>query len=113
MVNELSPKERQRLLDRADELGASTARETALYARWAPFAEKYGWLIAGLGFVWVWLTIAVYAGWITLPDIPFLTKQVMLIWTIVYNTAWWSYLRPRFERLKTDYNAGKDTINGR
>jgi len=107
---ELSPSARASMIARADELGPSTERETRLYARWEKFFARHEFVLSAIGLAWFWLSIAVWARWITLPDIPFVTDRLVLIWTVIYNVGWWGYLRPRIEKLKAEAQAAKDEM---
>ena len=108
--NELSPKARAKLIARADELGPSTAREKALYARWERVFARHEFLFSAFGLAWFWFSVAIWARWITLPDIPFVTNQVVLVWTVIYNVGWWSYIRPRIEKLKAEAKAADNEV---
>ena len=113
MTHDMTEKERTKLLARADELGPSSDTETALFAHWYPTAVKYEWLLSGIAFAWAWLSISLYANWVSLPDLPYVTDRNVLIASIAYNVGWWAYLRPRIERLKADYLAERKAEDGR
>lgn len=51
-------------------------------------------IAAGL---WFWLGIALYANFIRLPEIPFLSPKA-IFWTgVVFNAVWWGWLHPAIE----------------
>ena len=109
---ELSESHRAKLIERADELGPSSERETRLYAQWERFAVRHELLLSGIGLAWFWFSVSIWARWITLPDIPFVTDEMVLVFTVIYNVGWWGYIRPRIEKLKAEAQAaGEDTDN--
>lgn len=62
--------------------------------------------IIGIG--WLALSSAVYARFISLPDIPFLTDELALYCSAAYNAGWWGFLRPMVERRKSELLAVPD-----
>ena len=106
--SELSPQMRDKMIKRADELGPSTDREKQLYARWERVFARHEFLFSAIGLAWFWLSVSIWARWITLPDIPFITDKMVLIFTIIYNVGWWSYIRPRIEKLKAEAEAARE-----
>ena len=59
-------------------------------ARLAPYAK----VISIAGAIWFWAGCALYARFITLPDIPFLTEP-MVFWSgAVFNAVWYGFLYP-------------------
>ncbi|EDL48394.1 hypothetical protein [Erythrobacter sp. SD-21] len=50
------------------------------------------------GLVWLALSSAVYARFISLPDIPFLTDEIALYASAAYNAIWWGFLKPALLR---------------
>ena len=48
--------------------------------------------------IWFWGGCALTAGFLHLPDIPFLT-DALVFWTgAAFNAVWWGFLRPAVER---------------
>ena len=65
------------------------------------FEERWGnWTTVVLG-VWFWLGIAVYARFITLPDIPLINEQAIFFWgSVAFNAIWWGFARPALQKRK-------------
>ena len=51
-----------------------------------------------VGAIWFAFGCAVYAKFITLPALPFLTDDVVLYSGAAYNAVWWGAARPAIER---------------
>lgn len=66
--------------------------------RAARFAERHKRLLGVSGFVWLMLSSASYARFVTLPDIPFVTDEMALYASAAYNAGWWGLVRPQIER---------------
>ena len=64
------------------------------------FTERHQRLISVVGAVWLALSCAVYARFIVLPDLPFLTDEVVLFSGAAYNAVWYGFVRPAVERRK-------------
>lgn len=62
------------------------------------FSERHRRVLAIVGAVWFALGCAVYARFIALPDIPYLTEEIALYSGAAYNALWWGFMRPAFER---------------
>ncbi|MGB5483991.1 hypothetical protein [Parasphingorhabdus sp.] len=67
----------------------------------ADFGIKFEKPLSIFGGVWFVASCAVYARFISLPDIPFLTDQVAVFVSAGYNAIWWGFLRPAVEKRKT------------
>lgn len=63
-------------------------------------ADRHERLVAILGAAWLALGCAVYAKFIVLPDLPFLTDDFVLYSGAAYNALWWGFVRPAIERRK-------------
>ncbi|HUQ14055.1 MAG TPA: hypothetical protein VM055_07245 [Novosphingobium sp.] len=74
------------------------SRAGALLARAEAFAERHERTLSILATLWLAVTTADYAGFITLPRLPFLAERTWLILGIVVSGAWWGYIRPALER---------------
>lgn len=69
------------LIDRADAL-------------LAPYAKA----ISIAGAIWFWAGCALYARFISLPELPFLTEP-MVFWSgAVFNAVWYGFLYPAIQR---------------
>lgn len=62
-------------------------------ARLAPYAKA----ISIAGMVWFWLGIAIYARFIRLPELPWLSERAVFWAGVVFNAGWWGWLRPAIE----------------
>lgn len=47
--------------------------------------------------LWFWSSMAVYARFIALPDIPQIFKDGFFWASVAANARWWGFLRPRIE----------------
>lgn len=63
-------------------------------ARLAPWSTA----ISVLAGVWFWLGIAIYAGFIRLPDWLGLPERALFWAGVTVNAVWWGFLRPAIER---------------
>ena len=95
-----------------DHLEQPTRVEGDLYARFARMAARHSVLFSTIALAWLWFSIAIWARWITLPDIPFLTDQQIATLGTVYNVGWWGFVRPRIEKLKKAHELSQDKTNG-
>lgn len=59
-------------------------------------------LLSIFGGVWLAVSCAVYARFISLPDIPFLTDEAAIYLAAAYNAVWWGFLRPAIEKRKAE-----------
>ncbi len=59
-------------------------------------------LLSIFGGIWLAVSCAVYARFISLPDIPFLTDQTAIFLAGGYNAIWWGFLRPAVEKRKAE-----------
>jgi hypothetical protein len=62
-------------------------------ARLVPYAKG----ISVLALVWFWFGVAVTAGFIRLPELPWLSKPLVFWAGIAFNVVWWGFLRPAIE----------------
>ena len=83
-----------------------TARAESLLARVETFAERHERALSMLATLWLAITTADYAGFITLPQLPFLAERTWLIVGIVVSGAWWGYIRPALLRRREARLAG-------
>ncbi|MBD2841696.1 hypothetical protein [Erythrobacter rubeus] len=95
-----------------DFLDKPTAVEQGAFAPIMAYVERHSKAFSILGLAWLWFSIAVWARWITLPEIPFLTKDQVATLGIIYNAGWWGFVRPRIMKMKSAYDAEKDVSNG-
>jgi len=61
-----------------------------------------------LGILSMALSSAVYARFITLPEIELFDERTMIWLTAIYNVAWWAILRPRVEQRKAALRLAQD-----
>ncbi len=54
-----------------------------------------------LGIIWLAMSSAAYARFLSLPKIPYLTDELALYLSAAYNAGWWGFLRPAIERRKS------------
>ncbi|MEE9433135.1 MAG: hypothetical protein V3V15_02710 [Sphingorhabdus sp.] len=66
----------------------------------ADFGMRYETLLSIIGGIWLAASWAVYARFVSLPDIPFLTDQTAIFLSSGYNAFWWGFLRPKIEKRK-------------
>ncbi|MEO1044918.1 MAG: hypothetical protein AAFX04_05725 [Pseudomonadota bacterium] len=78
--------------------------EVRLFAQWADFASRYKSYFSTFGIIWACITAAIYARWIVLPDIPFITDELAVYFAGAYNVIWWGFLYPRIEKMQKDYD---------
>ena len=64
------------------------------------FLARYERALDIFGLVWFWAGIAIYARWISLPEILFLTDGQIMFLGIAFNAVWWGFLRPKIEKMK-------------
>jgi hypothetical protein len=95
-----------------DHIDEPTRFEGGLYARFAHTAARHSVLFSGIALAWLWFSIAIWARWITLPDIPFLTDQQIATLGTVYNVGWWGILRPRIEKMKKAHQLSQEQVDG-
>lgn len=62
--------------------------------------ERHQRLLSVVGALWFALSCAVYAKFLILPDMPFLTDEVVLYSGAAYNALWFGFARPAVERRK-------------
>lgn len=62
-------------------------------ARFAPHAKA----ISVAAVIWFWLGIALHARIIRLPELPWLSDRAVFWAGVVFNAAWWGWLRPAIE----------------
>ncbi|GEM_PF-4594846 len=63
----------------------------------ASFAMRHEKALAIAGAAWLALSSAVYARFVALPEIPFLTDE-WAIWTSAgWNAAWWGFIHPQID----------------
>ena len=74
----------------------------------ADFGTRFENPLSIIGGVWFAATCAVYARFISLPEIPFLTDEIALYLSAAYNAIWWGFLRPAIEKRKTARLAPSD-----
>jgi hypothetical protein len=60
--------------------------------------EPYARPISILAAIWFWLGIAIYAGFVRLPDWPWLSDKALFWAGAAFNALWWGFLRPAIER---------------
>ena len=75
------------------------SRTDSLWDRAAAFAVRHERSFTIGAAIWFWASLAVYARFITLPHIPFLTENMIWIST-AYNAIWWGFVRPELMRRK-------------
>lgn len=57
-------------------------------------ADRYRRLLSLLGALWFTLGCAVYAKFVVVPDVPFLTDDIVLYSGAAYNALWFGFVRP-------------------
>ena len=70
-------------------------------ARLAPHAKA----ISVLAAIWFWLGIAIYARFIRLPELPWLSEQAVFWAGAAFNAVWWGFLRPAIEARRSETGA--------
>lgn len=60
--------------------------------------DRHRRLFSIVGAIWFAVGCAVYAKFLTLPAFPFLTDEVLIYSSAVYNAVWWGFARPAIER---------------
>ena len=73
---------------------------SALLDRIAATATRHERLIAIIGGVWLFASWASYAGFVDLPEIPFITDRMAIFVSTGVNGVWWGFLRPAIEQRK-------------
>lgn len=68
--------------------------------RFIALTERHERLISLIGAGWFAFGCAAYAKFIILPDLPFLTDEVVLYSGAAYNALWFGFGRPAVERHK-------------
>ena len=58
------------------------------------FERPLNWIAV----IWSILSIAAYARFISLPDVPYLTDRNAWMIAAPWNAIWWGFLRPEIER---------------
>lgn len=66
----------------------------------AQLAARHEKLLGMLSFGWMMFTGAVYARFITLPDVPYLTDRNAWMISGPWNMLWWGFLQPRLAERK-------------
>ena len=66
----------------------------------ANIAARHEKLLGMLAFAWMMFTGAVYARFIELPDIPYLTDRNAWMISGPWNMLWWCYLQPKLAKHK-------------
>ena len=62
------------------------------------FIDRHRQFLSVIGAIWFALGCAVYARFLVLPELPFLTDDVVLYSGALYNAVWWGFARPAIER---------------
>jgi hypothetical protein len=60
--------------------------------------EPHAKAISILAAIWFWLSIAIYAGFVRLPQLPWLSDRALFWAGLAFNAAWWGFLRPAMEQ---------------
>jgi hypothetical protein len=58
------------------------------------FERPLNWIAV----IWSILSIAAYAHFISLPDVPYITDRNAWMVAAPWNAIWWGFLRPEIER---------------
>lgn len=58
------------------------------------FERPLSWIAV----IWSVLSIAAYARFISLPDVPYITDRNAWMFAAPWNAIWWGFLRPEIER---------------
>ena len=74
----------------------------------ASFSTKHERALSLVGILSLALSSAVYARFITLPEIELFDERTMIWLTAIYNVAWWAILRPRVEQRKAALGLAQD-----
>ncbi|WAT16832.1 hypothetical protein OZN62_07710 [Aurantiacibacter sp. MUD11] len=73
----------------------------ALLDRVIEFEARHEKVISIALGLWFWAGVAVYARFISLPDIPGIDEQAIFFWgSAAFNALWWGFARPAMVRHK-------------
>lgn len=75
-------------------------------------SEHHKRTLSVVGAAWFALGCAVYARFLELPEIPYLTKEVALYSGAAYNAIWWGFARPAIERRTKALKSKKEAEEG-
>lgn len=76
--------------------------------RAAHFAIRHKRALTIGGAIWFWASMAVYARFVSLPDIPDWARQGFFWAGVAFNAIWWGFVRPQIARYtKTIEQRGK------
>jgi len=89
---------------------------SAVWDKLAATGARHETLLSIFGGLWLAASCAVYARFISLPDIPFLTDQNAIFLAGGFNAIWWGFLRPKIEKHKaerlTSHSANREMTHG-
>ena len=77
----------------------------AVLIKTVEIGERYSAAISVISGIWFWLTIAVYAGWLPLPDIPYPTDQNAWVPSAIWNAVWWGVACPSIDKRRAEMRA--------
>ena len=69
------------------------------------FALRYRRPLAILGGIWLVISWASSAGFISLPEIPFLTGKSGVFASSAFAALWWAWLNPRIMKRRAAHDA--------
>jgi len=61
-------------------------------------SRRYGRTFSAVGAIWFAFGCALYAKFLALPDLPYLTEEIVLYSGAAYNAVWWGFVRPALKR---------------
>ena len=83
-----------------------------IWDRLASFAMRHEKALAIAGAAWLGLSSAVYARFVTLPEIPFLTDDMALWTSTAWNAGWWGFVHPQIDKRRKALAAAADEKEG-
>ena len=66
--------------------------------RAARFAIRHKRALTIGGAIWFWASMAVYARFVSLPDLPDWARHGFFWAGVAFNAVWWGFVRPALER---------------
>ena len=75
-------------------------------------AERYRRPITIIGAIWLGLSFASWAGFITLPELAILTGKPAVYASCAFNALWWGWMNPRILRRRAVRLQNSEVANG-
>lgn len=76
-------------------------------SRLAPYSKG----ISIVAVIWFWVGIALQARFISLPELPWLSERAVFWAGVIFNAAWWSWLRPVIEQRRQTRVSERETLD--